>query len=134
MTAFSDYLEAQILNHIFRNTAIFAPPANVYIAAFTAAPSDAGGGTEVSGGSYARKQVSTTGEWTAPDASTGTENVNVLTFPEATANWGTITHIAIFDAATGGNMLFWGALNASKVINSGNVLEFTAGELDVILD
>lgn len=133
MTAFSDYLEAQILNHVFRNQAIFTPPANVFIALYTAAPSDSGGGTEVSGGSYARLQVSTTGQWSAPGAAGLTDNVNALTFPEATANWGTITHVGIFDAVTGGNLLFWGALAASKIINTGNTFEFPAGSLDITL-
>lgn len=133
MAAMSDYLEQQILNHIFRNTAIFTPPANVYLALFTAAPSDSGGGTEVSGGSYARKTVSTTTQWTAPGVAGLTDNINAQAFATATANWGTITHVGIFDAVTAGNLLFHGALTASKVVNSGDTFQFNAGDLDITL-
>ena len=133
MAAFSDYLEQAILNHIFRNTAIFTPPANVYLALFTAAPSDSGGGTEVTGGSYARKAVSTTGQWSAPGVGGLTDNINAQAFVTATANWGTITHFGIFDAASAGNLLFHGALTASKVVNSGDTIQFAAGDLDITL-
>ncbi len=133
MAAFSDYLEAAIINHIFRNTAIFTPPANVYLALFTAAPSDSGGGTEVTGGSYARKAVSTTGGWNAPGVGGLTDNAATQTFVTATASWGTITHFGIFDAATAGNLLFHGALTASKVVGSGDTFQFEAGGLDINL-
>ena len=133
MAAFSDYLEQAILNHIFRNTAIFTPPANVYLALFTAAPSDSGGGTEVSGGSYARKAVSTTGQWSAPGVGGLTDNINAQAFPTATASWGTVTHVGIFDAASAGNLLFHGALTVSKTVGSGDTFQFSAGDLDITL-
>ena len=133
MAAFSDYLEQAILNHIFRNTAIFTPPANVYLALFTAAPSDSGGGTEVSGGSYARKAVSTTGQWSAPGVGGLTDNINAQAFPTATASWGTVTHVGIFDAASAGNLLFHGALTVSKTVGSGDTFQFNAGDLDITL-
>ena len=133
MAAFSDYLEQAILNHIFRNTAIFTPPANVYLALFTAAPSDSGGGTEVSGGSYARKAVSTTGQWNAPGVGGLTDNINAQAFVTATASWGTVTHFGIFDAATAGNLLFHGALTVSKTVGSGDTFQFSAGDLDITL-
>lgn len=133
MAALSDYLENALLNHIFRNTD-FTRPANIYVALFTAAPNDAGGGTEVSGGSYARQAI-VTGASSGWDASSGgaTANTAVLNFPTATANWGTITHIGLFDAATSGNLLFHGALTQSETINSGNLFRFNAGEIDVAL-
>ena len=133
MAAFSDYLEQAILNHIFRNTAIFTPPANVYLALFTAAPSDSGGGTEVSGGSYARKAVSTTGQWSAPGVGGLTDNINAQAFVTATASWGTVTHVGIFDAASAGNLLFHGALTVSKTVGSGDTFQFSAGDLDITL-
>ena len=133
MAAFSDYLEQAILNHIFRNTAIFTPPANVYLALFTAAPSDSGGGTEVTGGSYARKAVSTTGQWSAPGVGGLTDNINAQAFVTATASWGTVTHVGIFDAATAGNLLFHGALTVSKTVGSGDTFQFSAGDLDITL-
>ena len=133
MASMSDYLEQQILNHIFRNTAIFTPPANVYLALFTAAPSDSGGGTEVSGGSYVRKTVSTTTQWNAPGVGGLTDNINAQAFVTATANWGTITHVGIFDAASAGNLLFHGALTTSKVVNNGDTFQFNAGDFDITL-
>lgn len=135
MTALSDYLEAQIINRWLRNTAGASPPANVYVALFTAAPSDSGGGTEVSGNAYARQAVSTTGGWSDPGASSGaTDNANDITFPAATpSGWGTITHVGIFDAVTAGNLLFHGALTASKVVNANDVFKFLAGQLDITL-
>lgn len=131
MSAMSDYLEDQLVNHIFRNST-FTRPGNVYIALFTGAPSDAGGGTEVSGGSYARVAVATgaSSEW---DASSGgaTANTSAITFPTASASWGTITHVGLFDAASGGNLLFHGALSSSKVVGSGDIFRFNSGELDI---
>lgn len=133
MSALSDYLENHIIDSLFRNTT-FTRPANIYVALFTAAPNDAGGGTEVSGGSYARQAIAT-GASSGWDAASGgaTANTAVLTFPTATANWGTITHVGLFDASTSGNLLFHGALAASQTINSGNIFRFNAGDLDVSL-
>lgn len=140
--AMSNYLENQLVDHIFR-TATFSKPSNVYVALFTAAPSDAGGGTEVSGGSYAREGGSPAdADWrgthgSATGASSGTagllDNAADITFTTATANWGTVTHIGLFDASTGGNLLFHGALTASKVIDSGDTFKINLGDLDITL-
>jgi hypothetical protein len=129
----SDYLEGQLRAHIFR-TDSFTKPTQLHIALFTAAPNDAGGGTEVTGGSYARvARAPSDANWTAPDATGGlTANAAAITFPAPTANWGTVTHFAIFDASSGGNMLFHGALSASRVINNGDAApEFAAGALTI---
>ena len=132
MSALSDYAEAKVLNRLLnaQDDAAWPVIASVYIALFTAAPTDAGGGTEVSTGSYARVQV-TAGFTVSAGAAANTADV---TFPAATGNWGTITHVGIFDAATVGNLLFWGALTASRTINSGGQAKFLAGELDIVLD
>jgi len=133
MAALSDYLEAAVLNHLFR-TATFAKPAAIYFALFTAAPSDAGGGTEVSGGSYARVQVTQAdAQWNAPGASGLIDNVNAITFPTATAPWGTVTHVGIFDAASGGNLLMHAALAEAKTIGTNDVFRFAAGAVDISL-
>lgn len=134
MAAISDYLENALINHIFRNSN-FSRPATIYVALFTAAPNDAGGGTEVSGGSYARQGVDTgaSSEWDA--ASSGaTANTGELAFPEATANWGEVTHVGLFDAETDGNLLFHGALDDPKTVNSGDIFRFNAGDIDVAFD
>ena len=130
MGAKSDYLENKLIDWFLRGQA-FTPPATVYVALFTAAPSDSGGGTEVTGGSYARVAVtSSLANWAGTQgagttvASTGTggttSNNNTITFPAPTANWGTVTHFALFDASTSGNMLVWSALGTSKTINNGD--------------
>jgi hypothetical protein len=127
MSALSDYAENKLLDHLLGKTS-FTMPASVRVALFTAAPSDAGGGTEVSGGSYARQAIvvnSSSGGATNPNAD--------VTFPVASASWGTVTHVGIFDAASGGNLLMWGALSASKTIASGDQLVFPAADLDFAL-
>lgn len=133
MSQMSDYLEGQLRAHIFR-TASFAKPTALYVALFTAAPSDAGGGTEVTGGSYARVNLAPLdANWTAPDGTGGlTDNAAAITFPAPSANWGSITHFAIFDAASAGNMLFWGALTTPKTVNNGDPApSFPIGSLDI---
>ncbi|HEX5016534.1 MAG TPA: hypothetical protein VFX15_02985 [Actinomycetes bacterium] len=126
----SDYFENAILNW-FRGTAFPAATGSVWVAAFITATTDAGGGTEVSGGSYARVEIpKASGEWSAPSGGT-INQVDDVVFPTATANWGTITHIALFDASSGGNMLVHGALNASRTINSGDTLRLPSGELSL---
>jgi len=133
MSALSDYLENALITHIFRN-ADFSRPANIYIALYTAGPSDAGGGTEVTGGSYARQAVATgaSSGWDAPSGG-ATQNTAMVTFPTATANWGTVTHVGLFDAITAGNLLMHGALSASQTVNNGNIFRFNAGDLDISL-
>lgn len=135
MSAMSDYLETNLRTLIFRTGAGYAKTAGLYVALFTAAPSDSGGGTEVSGGSYARVNVPPLdANWTAASGTDGlTDNAAAITFTTATGNWGTITHVGIFDASTVGNLLFWGALAASKVVNSGDTFSFAIGALDITL-
>ena len=129
-------------------TAIATIPAldQVYVGLLTAAPSDSGGGTEVSGGSYARVAVANTAaNWAGTQAaasttvSTGTggttSNNGAITFPAPTANWGVVTHTAVYDQATGGNLLFWSALTVSKTVNNGDAApSYAAAALTFQLD
>ena len=129
----SNHLEDGFIQHIFR-TGSFTKPTVLGVALFTAAPSDSGGGTEVTGGSYARIDVPPLdANWAATSGSDGeTSNVSDITFAAPTANWGTVTHFAIFDATSGGNLLYHGALDSSKVINNGDAAPvFSAGALTV---
>lgn len=106
----------------------------LYVALYTAAPSDSGGGTEVSGGSYARVLCGPSdATWAATSGTNGqTSNVADVTFPGPTANWGVVTHFGIFDAATLGNLLYQGALTTAKTINNLDPApKFTAGSLVV---
>lgn len=129
-------------------TAVSGMPAllTAYFGLLTAAPSDTGGGTEVTGGSYARVAVNATmanfaGSQAAASttASTGTSattsNNGVVTFPAPTAGWGSVTHMAIYDQLTGGNILFWAALTTPKTINNGDAApSFAAAAFTLQLD
>lgn len=128
-----DFLEEEFLNHMFRGSGIFSAPANVFLAAFTVAPDDAGaGGTEVTGGSYARKSVAcTTGEWTSPGAAPQgeIENINDIDFVVATADWGTIVAIAAMSLSSGGDMWYVKLLATPITINNTDQLRFTVGKM-----
>ena len=130
MAGFSDYLEDKVLDHVFGGTA-YTAPGTLYVGLYTAAPSDSGGGTEVSGGSYARKSMAAmTVSGTSPTEAT---NGAAVEFVTATGSWGTVTHVGVFDAVTTGNLLGWAALTASKTVSSGDVFRFDAGDLDITL-
>lgn len=130
--SFTDQLEIDVLNHVYRNTA-YASPTTVYIALFTTATDDGGGGTEVSGGSYARQAI-TFGAPSPTPPSHMISNTAKISFPQATANWGTVTHHAIFDAATGGTMLNQGAVDTPRAINTDDTAVYEIGQLNVTLD
>jgi len=130
MAGFTDYLENKVLLHVFGGTA-YTAPSTLYVGLFTAAPSDTGGGTECSGGSYARKSMpNMTVSGTSPTQAT---NGAAVEFVTATGAWGTVTHCGVFDAASSGNLLGWAALTASKTVSSGDVFRFDAGDLDITL-
>jgi hypothetical protein len=127
MAELTDFMENKIIDHMLRNQS-YTPPATVYVALFTTATADDGSGTEVSGGAYARQAV------TLDAAEEGaSENSADITFPTATADWGTVTHLALFDALTGGNMLMHSPLDESKTINNGDTFKINAGALDVTM-
>lgn len=121
----TDYAENKVLDHLTGKATFAAVTSRVGL--FTAAPSDSGGGTEVSGGSYARVTTAA-GDWNSA-ASGSTSNANSITFPTASGSWGTVTHFGLFDAASGGNLLRWAALTTSKTVGSGDTPSFAAGAL-----
>lgn len=125
----SDYLEDKLLNHTLRNVA-FTAPATVYAALFTVTPSDTGGGTEVTGGSYARTAIT----FGAPSPSGTMSNSADVTFPTATADWGTVVAFGIFDASSAGNLLYWGAVTPNRVVSNGVTAKFSAAALVVTED
>lgn len=127
MAEMSNYLENALINATLRNTS-YTSPATVRISLHTADPTDAGTGTEVSGGSYARQ----TATFAAPSNGVSTTSADI-TFPQATGNWGTITHIGIWDALTAGNLLYHTPLDASKAIDTGDIFKIAAGSLTVTL-
>lgn len=123
MTAKTDFLEDALLNHVLRHVP-FTSPTTIYLALYTVAPSDAGGGTEVTGGSYARQSVT----FSAPSGGS-VANSGTITFPQATGSWGTIVAVALLDASTAGNMLYYGALAVSKTVGTGDQVSFAPGTL-----
>jgi len=129
----SDFLENELLDHVLGNAA-YTAPATVYIALYTVVPTDAGGGTEVSGGAYTR--VASTNDATNwPAASAGAKsNGTAITFTTATADWGTVVAFGIFDALTAGNLLYWADLTTNKAVNNGDTAQFNANDLDVTED
>lgn len=145
MAALTDYAENKVVDALLRGQALGAP-ATWHVGLLVAAPSDSAAGTEVVGGNYARVAVpaslsawsSTQGAGTTV-ASTGSdgavENNAVITFPAPTANWGVVTHFAVYDAATGGNMWIQAALATSKTINNGDAApSFAASQLTFQID
>lgn len=144
MAAMSNYLENKIIDEIFRAQA-FSAPAGLYIGLLTAAPSDTGGGTEVSGNGYARQNLApsltnwagtqSAGSTTASSGTSGTtSNNSTVSFPTPTASWGTVVSFGIYDASTSGNLLFYGSLTIPKTINQGDTISFAAGALTVQID
>lgn len=129
MAGKTDYLENRILDHFFNAVASTAP-ANIYLALFTVTPSDAGGGTEVSGNAYARQSISF-----GAAAAGQVANDVVVNFPAASPSaWGTIVAVAIFDASSAGNMLYWAALSPNQVVSAAGVLSFPVGTIVVTED
>ena len=124
--AFSNYLANEILDEVFSGNA-YSVPSTFYLALYTATPNAGGGGTELSGNGYARQTVAFT--TTAQTSS----NTAAVEYPTATASWGTITSVGVFDALTSGNLLAFGNLTASKTIGTGDVLRIPAGDLDITL-
>jgi hypothetical protein len=127
MAEMSNFLENALINATLRNTT-YTSPATVYVSLWTSNPTDAGSGTEVSGGSYARTSVT----FGAPSDGASTNNADV-TFPTATASWGTVGWIGINDAATSGNLLYHTALDTAKTIDSGDIFKISTGNLSVTL-
>lgn len=126
--SFSNTLENTILDWAFTAGAATRPTA-WYLALYTAAPSDSGGGTEVTGGSYARQSI---GAFSV--SGNVASNASQIDFPTATGSWGTVTHIGVFSAVSGGTLYAWAPLTTSKSIASGDVFRVPAGDLDITLD
>lgn len=144
MAAMSDYLENKLVDQIFRGQA-YTFPSTLYVGLLTAAPSDTGGGTEVSGNNYSRVAVTNSlANWagtqgasttSASTGTTGTTSNNAsVTFSTPAATWGTITAFGIYDAATAGNLLFYGTLTITKTINQSDTVSFPPASLSLQLD
>ena len=129
MAEMSNYLENALINVTLRATS-YTAPTTVYVALYTTDPTDADTGTEVStsGTGYARTAVT----FAAPSNGVSTNSATV-TFPTATAAFGTVTHIGLRDASTAGNLLYHTPLDTSKTIDAGDIFSITTGNLSVTL-
>ena len=125
--SFTNFLETEVLDHVFGGNA-YSAPGTIYVGLFTAAPDDTGGGTEVTGGGYARQSAGFTVSGNTASNSASIE------YPTATASYGTVTHVGIFDAASSGNLMAYASLTASKAIDTGDVFRIPTGDLDITLD
>lgn len=128
----SNYAENKILDHTVGKASWTAP--TVYVALYTLAPNDSTSGTEVStvGTAYARQQVPAA-DWDSAANGTITTNADIQ-FPTATASWGTVLAAALVDAATGGNIIWYGSLTSNKTVDTGDTFKITAGNLTLQLD
>lgn len=122
----NNFLKDTIINEVLRNTD-YTPAATVYLALYTSAPTDSGGGTEVSGNGYARQAIA----FDAPSPAGQTQNTDLESFTASGGNFGTIVAFSIHDALTVGNFLYWGNLDTSRVINDGDTLEWAIGAVQV---
>ena len=126
--SFTNFLETEILDHVFAGAA-YTAPSTKYIGLFTAiSDGEAGSVTEVSGSAYARQAMAFT------TSGATTSNSGAVEFPTATGSWGTITHVGIYDAASSGNLMVYATLTASKAITTGYVFRVPAVDLDITLN
>ena len=129
MAALSDHAENLLLNWLMTTGSATRPTA-WYVALYTAAPSDSGGGTELSGNGYARQSAT----WDTASGTGGTTaNSADISFTASGGNWGDVTHVAVHDALTGGNLLWHGAMTSTKTVNDGDTLQFSAGNIDLTI-
>ena len=129
MAALSDHAEKLLLDFLM-TTGTATRPTNWYVALYTAAPSDSGGGTEVSGAGYARQSVAFDAAATPGRITSNSADVS---FTATGGNYGTVTHLGIFDASSSGNLLWHGALTADKTVEDGDTITFTAGNIDLTM-
>lgn len=122
----TNYLESKLIDH-FLGTTTYTKPTAVYVGLFTVTPGEAGGGTEVTGGSYARQAA--TFNAASSGATTNSANIDFAGMPAATT-----VAIGIFDAVSAGNMLLYGALTTNKTTDAGDTLRIATGSLSVSID
>ena len=126
--SFTNFLETEILDHVFAGAA-YTAPGTKYLALFTAiSDGEAGSVTEISGNAYARQTVAFT------TSGNTTSNNAAVEFPTATGSWGTVTHVGVYDASTSGNLMAYATLSSSKAIATGDVFRVPSGDLDITLN
>jgi len=133
MGGFSDFLENELLDHVFQcGGANYSPPANIFVSLSTADPLDTGAGiAEPAGGAYERADT-VAANW-AVAANGIVTNADDIDFPACTVAWGDITHFGLHDANVAGNMLAHGSLSTPKTVSAGDTAKFVAGDLVISL-
>ena len=125
MSAMSDYLENEILDHIL-GTGSYTMASGIYVGLATVSFNDDASGAELSCKGYIRKVATFNAA-----ASGAADNSGAVEFPAATSSWGTVSHFGLFDAVSGGNLLIHGAFTTPKLIDTGDILKISAGDLDI---
>ena len=128
--SFSNYLENEVLDHVFGGNA-YSAPSTIYLSLHTADPGeDASGGSEIStvGSAYVRKSASFSVSGNTATTSAAVE------WDQATSNWGTISHVGVWDASASGNMMAYSSLTESQTVNSGDVIRINSGQLTITLN
>ena len=127
--SFSNTYETHVLNYVFTTTSVTRPTA-WYLALFTSNPAEDASGSEVStsGTAYARQSATFT------VSGNTASNSGAIAFPTATASYGTVTHVGVYTASSGGDLIAYAALSTSKAIDTGDVFRVPSGDLDVTLD
>lgn len=134
MAQASDYLEKKFLDGLLGGTNVLFS-AKPYIALMKSAPSDNSTGTEVSGTNYSRIQVGDSGQGNFTVGNTGTaSNTGAFTYPDAQSAWGVVTHVALFDAASGGNLLVYATLNTSADVQNGDIFKIPSSGFTITMD
>ena len=131
MSAAGNWLEENGLNFFFTAGSVTRPTA-WYVALYLTDPGDDGSGTEVSGTNYARTTV-TFASATSSGVLFQTTNSGSVSFPTAGSDWGTVTHVAVYNAASGGDLLAHSALDSSKVVSNGDTFVINASNLNITL-
>ena len=125
MSAKSNYLEGKLIEHVLRNTA-YTSPSTVHLSLHTANPAEDASGAEVSGNGYSRQAITFGAHSDGACANSSEE-----TFTASGGSFGTVSHFGIFDASSSGNLLYYGALTASKTVADGDSLKFAVGSITI---
>jgi len=133
MSSFSSYIEDLIYRWMLRATNMPSAPTNIYLALFTSDPQDNGSGNEVSGGNYARELIAFDTPTSIVGTGTSGSNSSNIIFTTATADWGSITHGALFDALSGGNLLSYWPWAVAKLIQTGDTYTVAAGDITALI-
>ena len=134
MSQATDHMESLVLTGLLNGTSITLSNAKPYIGLLTSAPTDSGGGTELSGGAYSRVQVGSAGQGDFNVVDGSATNDAEFKWEDATSDWGNVTHIAVYDSSTAGNMLIYGTLNSPVNVTNGDIFKIPSAGFTINMD